>query len=171
MWRVARIAILTASDKGAAGDREDASGDLAERRCREGGHDVVARAIVADDREAIAAKLREWTDAELADWVITTGGTGLTERDVTPEATRDVAERDVPGVPVALWLEGLKKTPFAVLSRGIAVQRRKTVIVNLPGSPKAVAEGMDVLLPLFPHGTRLIAGPMEHVTPADSGRE
>ena len=104
MWRVARIAILTASDKGAAGDREDASGDLAERRCREGGHDVVARAIVADDREAIAAKLREWADAELADWVIATGGTGLTERDVTPGAARGGAESGSPGVAVGRWL-------------------------------------------------------------------
>lgn len=168
---MARVAILTASDKGAARERDDASGDLAERRCRDAGHEVVARAMVADDRAAIAAQLREWADGEVADWVVTTGGTGLTERDVTPEATKDVAERDVPGVPVALWVEGLKKTPYAVLSRGVAVQRRKTVIVNLPGSPKAVDEGMDVLLPLFPHVTRLVSAPMEHLTPADSGRE
>ncbi|MFN8507508.1 MAG: MogA/MoaB family molybdenum cofactor biosynthesis protein [Dehalococcoidia bacterium] len=167
---MARIAILTVSDSGAAGGREDASGDTAERRCIEAGHTVAARAIVADEREIIAAQLREWADSGIADWVVTTGGTGLTERDVTPEATRDVAERDVPGVPVALWVNGLKQTPFAVLSRGVAVQRKRTVIVNLPGNPKAVAEGMDVLLPLFPHAARLMAGPLEHTTPADSGR-
>ncbi|MCC6386295.1 MAG: MogA/MoaB family molybdenum cofactor biosynthesis protein [Dehalococcoidia bacterium] len=167
---MARIAILTVSDSGAAGGRGDVSGDTAERRCIAAGHTVAARAIVADERESIAARLREWADSGIADWVVTTGGTGLTERDVTPEATRDVAERDVPGVPVALWVNGLKQTPFAVLSRGVAVQRKRTVIVNLPGNPRAVAEGMDVLLPLFPHAARLMAGPMEHTTPADSGR-
>ncbi|MBI2766019.1 MAG: MogA/MoaB family molybdenum cofactor biosynthesis protein [Chloroflexi bacterium] len=164
-----RVAILTASDKGAAGERQDASGDLAERRLREGGHTVAARAIVADDREAIAAQLRAWADGTVAEVVITTGGTGLTERDVTPEATRDVAERDVPGLPVALAFEGLKKTPYAVLSRGIAVLRKRTLIVNLPGNPKAVDEGLDVLMPLLPHVGQLLAGPHEHRGDADTG--
>ncbi|MFN0094811.1 MAG: molybdenum cofactor biosynthesis protein B [Dehalococcoidia bacterium] len=164
-----RIAILTASDKGAAGAREDASGDLVERRCFEAGHAVVARTILPDDRDSIAAKLREWADEGKADIVITTGGTGLSPRDITPEATRDVAERDVPGIPAALWAEGLKKTPYAVLSRGIAVTRGRTLIVNLPGNPKAVAEGMDVLLSLLPHAGQLLAASMEHRTDADTG--
>src|SRR5260221_7238650 len=143
------VAILTCSDKGAAGAREDASGDVAKERVTMAGYEVAARAIVADDRGAIADLLRRWCDEAIATVVITTGGTGLSPRDITPEATRDVAERHVPGIPVALWVEGLKKTPFAVLSRGMAVTRRQTLIVNLPGNPKAVAEGMDVLVPLL----------------------
>jgi molybdenum cofactor synthesis domain-containing protein len=166
---MANVAILTASDKGAAGERQDLSGDLAERRLRDAGHRIAARVVVADEREAIAAQLRAWADDSVAEVVLTTGGTGLTERDVTPEATRDVAERDVPGLPVALALEGLKKTPYAVLSRGIAVLRKRTLIVNLPGNPKAVDEGLDVLLPLLPHIEQLLAGPHEHRGDADTG--
>lgn len=164
-----RVAILTCSDKGSAGGREDSSGDLAHARLVEAGHEVAARAIVPDDRELIASTLRDWCDTAAADVVITTGGTGLSPRDVTPEATRDIAERDVPGIPVALWLEGLKNTPFAVLSRGIAVVRARTLVVNLPGNPRAVAEGLDVLLPLIPHAARVLAEPVEHRTAADTG--
>ena len=164
-----RVAILTCSDKGAAGAREDGSGDLAERRLREAGLEIAARAILPDDRAIIAAQLRAWCDSGTATIVITTGGTGLSPRDITPEATRDVAERDVPGIPVALWLEGLKKTPYAVLSRGVAVTRKRTLIVNLPGNPKAVAEGLDVLLPLLPHIADVLSAPIEHRDDADSG--
>jgi molybdopterin adenylyltransferase len=166
---MARIAILTCSDKGAAGGRADSSGDLAEERCRAAGHHVVARLLVADDRDQIAATLASWADDGIADVVLTTGGTGLSPRDITPEATKDVAERDVAGIPVALWLEGLKKTPYAVLSRGVAVTRGRTLIVNLPGNPKAVAEGLDVLLPLLPHIADVLSLPLEHVTDADTG--
>ena len=164
-----RVAILTCSDKGAAGAREDVSGDLAERRLREAGLEIAARAILPDNRAIIAAQLRAWCDSGTATIVITTGGTGLSPRDITPEATRDVAERDVPGIPVALWLEGLKKTPYAVLSRGVAVTRKRTLIVNLPGNPKAVAEGLDVLLPLLPHIADVLSAPIEHRDDADSG--
>lgn len=164
-----RIAILTASDTGFAGGRLDASGDLAQSRCQAAGHEVVARTILADERAALAARLRAWSDENAADIIITTGGTGFTARDITPEATRDVAEREAPGIAIALAFEGLKKTPFAVLSRGIAVLRKRTLIVNLPGNPKAVDEGLDVLLPLLPHIQQLLAGPMEHRTGADSG--
>lgn len=159
---VARIAILTASDKGAAGQREDASGDLAQRRVEAEGHTVVHRTVVADDRAAIAAQLRGWCDGGTVDIVLTTGGTGLTARDCTPEATRDIAERDVPGVASALLINGLQKTPFAMVGRGIAVTRASTLVVNLPGAPKAVDEGLDVLLPLFDHISELLAGPVEH---------
>lgn len=159
---MARIAVLTASDRGASGDREDRSGAIIEERCREAGHPVVRREIVADDRRTIARILAEWCDAGLADLIITTGGTGLTSRDVTPEATRDVAERDVPGIPFALAVNGLAKTPLAALTRGIAVTRGNTLIVNLPGSPKAVSEGLDVVLPLVGHVADLLAGPVEH---------
>lgn len=159
---VVRIAVLTLSDQAAAGAREDVSGDRIAARAAEAGHDVVVRSLLADDREAIAATLRTWADGAAADVIITTGGTGLSARDVTPEATMDVAERDVPGIVLALHLEGLKKTPYAVLSRGVAVTRGATLIVNLPGNPKAVDEGMDVLLPLIPHIAELLAGPVEH---------
>lgn len=166
---VARIAILTSSDSGAAGDRDDLSGDLIARRAADAGHEVSARALLPDDRERIAGQLRAWCDGGIADVVITTGGTGFGPRDLTPEATRDIAEREAPGIAVALWLEGLKKTPYAVLSRGIAVTRGRTLVVNLPGNPKAVAEGMDVLLPLLPHISEVLCGPFEHVTDADTG--
>jgi molybdenum cofactor synthesis domain-containing protein len=157
-----RIGILTASDKGASGARDDTSGDVIAGLAEDAGHQVAIRAIVADEREVIAGTLRQWCDDALCDVIMTTGGTGLTPRDVTPEATRDVAERDVPGIPMALALAGLQKTPYAALTRGIAVTRGKTLIVNLAGSPKAVEEGMDVLLPLLAHIADLLAGPVEH---------
>ncbi len=159
---MARIAILTASDKGAAGEREDLSGQLIELRARSDGHEIARREIVADDRATIARYLAEWCDGRLADVIITTGGTGLTPRDVTPEATRDVAERDVPALPIALALAGLQNTPYAALTRGIAVTRGNTLIVNLPGSPKAVEEGLAVIMPLVEHIAELLAGPVEH---------
>jgi molybdenum cofactor synthesis domain-containing protein len=159
---MARIAVLTASDKGASGEREDVSGDTIERMATESGHQVVRRSVVADDRAAIAGILRRWADEGSCDVILTTGGTGLTPRDVTPEATRDIAEREVPGIPAALLLNGLQHTAFAALTRGLAVTRGNTLIVNLPGSPKAVAQGMDVLLPLLGHIAELLAGPVEH---------
>ncbi|MGK2963981.1 MAG: MogA/MoaB family molybdenum cofactor biosynthesis protein [Tepidiformaceae bacterium] len=159
---MARLAILTASDKGAAGLREDLSGDVIASRGAAAGHEVVARVITQDDATAISSQLARWCDDGIADVVVTTGGTGLTARDVTPEATRAVAERDVPGIPLALAINGLTKTPYAALTRGVAVTRGSTLIVNLPGSPKAVDQGMDVLLPLFAHIADLLAGPVEH---------
>lgn len=159
---MARIAILTASDKAAAGQRTDESGATIARMAREAGHEVVRQDIVADDRVLIAEHLRVWADDDLCDVIITTGGTGLTERDVTPEATRDVAEREVPGIAYALVANGLRYTPYAALTRGVAVTRGRCLIVNLPGNPKAVAQGMDVLLPLLSHVAELLAGPVEH---------
>lgn len=164
-----QIAILVASDKGAVGLRDDTSGAAIDARCREAGHNVVAWRVLPDDRVAIANQLAAWCDSGAARIVITTGGTGLGPRDITPEATRDVAERDVPGIPTLLAVEGLKKTPFAVLSRGIAVTRGQTLIINLPGNPKAVNEGLDVLLPLLEHAGRVLGEPVEHRTDADTG--
>jgi molybdenum cofactor synthesis domain-containing protein len=166
---VPRIAILTASDRATEGTREDTSGDVIARRAEEAGHEVVARTVSRDDHATIAGQLRAWADAGVADIIITTGGTGLGPRDVTPEATREVGERDVPGLPIALAHYGLTKTPFAVLSRGIAVTRRNALIVNLPGNPRACEEGMDVLLPLLKHIALMLAGPFEHRAAADSG--
>ncbi|HMO52998.1 MAG TPA: MogA/MoaB family molybdenum cofactor biosynthesis protein [Tepidiformaceae bacterium] len=159
---MARIAILTASDKGARGEREDVSGATIARLVTAGGHEVVRHDVVADSRALIAERLRVWADAGLCDVILTTGGTGLTERDYTPDATRDVAERDVPGIQVALIQKGLQFTPMAALTRGVAVTRGRTLIVNLPGSPKAVVQGMEVLLPLLEHVAELLAGPVEH---------
>jgi len=159
---MARVAVLTASDKGAAGERVDESGALLVRLLTEAGHAVIRHDIVADNRDLIAEHLRVWADDHLCDVILTTGGTGLTPRDVTPEATRDVAERDVPGIPIALIQNGLKFTPNSALTRGVAVTRANTLIVNLPGSPKAVTQGMEVLLPLLTHVAELLEGPHEH---------
>jgi molybdenum cofactor synthesis domain-containing protein len=117
---------------------------------------------VADTPQILPEHPRVWADGGLCDAILTPGGTGLTDRDVTPEATRDVAERDVPGIAYALVANGLQYTPYAALSRGIAVTRGRVLIVNLPGSPKAVAQGMEVLLPLLTHVGDLLQGPVEH---------
>lgn len=159
---MARVAVLTTSDKGAAGERTDESGQTIVRLLLEAGHEVMRHDVVPDDRDVIAEHLRVWADDGLADIIVTTGGTGLTARDVTPEATLEVAEREVPGIPLALVTNGLRYTPFAALTRGVAVTRGRTLIVNLPGSPKAVVQGMDVLLPLFSHVVELLEGPTEH---------
>ncbi len=162
---MARIAVLTASDKGSSGTREDSSGAAVRDMSEAAGHTVTASAILPDEREAIAKKLATWCDQGLADVVLTTGGTGLGARDVTPEATRGIGERDVPGIPAALMSAGLAHTPFAALSRGIAVTRGTTLIVNLPGSTRAVREGMEVLLPLLDHISDLLTGSLEHEGP------
>jgi molybdenum cofactor synthesis domain-containing protein len=159
---MSRICVLTCSDKGAAGERHDESGDTIVRMLQESGHEVMRRDVVADNRPIIAEHLRVWADGGLCDAILTTGGTGLTDRDVTPEATRDIAERDVPGIGYALVANGLQHTPYAALSRGVAVTRGRVLIVNLPGSPKAVAQGMEVLLPLLTHVGELLEGPVEH---------
>ncbi|MEO8538885.1 MAG: MogA/MoaB family molybdenum cofactor biosynthesis protein [bacterium] len=161
---MARIGVLTASDKAAAGEREDESGATLVRLLQEAGHEVMRKDVVADNRALIAEHLRVWADDGLCDVILTTGGTGLTERDVTPEATKDIAQREVPGIAFALVANGLQHTPYAALTRGLAVTRAKTLIVNLPGSPKAVAQGMDVLLPLLSHVAELLSGPVEHTT-------
>ena len=161
---MARVAVLTASDKGAAGERADESGEIIVRVLQEAGHEVLRHDIVPDNRALIAEHLRVWSDDGLCDVIITTGGTGLTERDVTPEATNDIAERHVPGIGYALVANGLKYTPYAALTRGLAVTRGQTLIVNLPGNPRAVTQGMDVLLPLLSHVAELLQGPVEHGT-------
>ena len=159
---MARVCVLTCSDGAAAGTRTDESGDTIVRMLLEAGHQVMRRDVVADVRPLIAEHLRVWADDGLCDIILTTGGTGLTERDVTPEATRDIAERDVPGIAYALVANGLRYTPHAALSRAVAATRGQVLIVNLPGSPKAVTQGMDVLLPLLSHVSELLKGPVEH---------
>ena len=158
-----RVGVLTISDRGAAGVYEDKSGPLAaELLSSAAGWAVERTAIIPDDHETIARTLRNWCDAGL-ELILTSGGTGFAPRDVTPEATRSVIDRDAPGIAEALRAASLKMTPHAMLSRAVAGLRGNTLIVNLPGNPKAVRENMAVLLPILPHALDLLAGrPTEH---------
>jgi molybdenum cofactor synthesis domain-containing protein len=157
-----RVALLTVSDKGSRGERADTSGDAITEMITRSGGEIVGRDIVPDERETIAARLGAWCDAGTIDVIITTGGTGLAARDVTPEATRDVAERDVPGIAEAMRAEGLRHTPRAMLSRGLAVVRGSTLIINLPGSEKGVRESLGAVIGVLPHAVELLRGVTEH---------
>jgi molybdopterin adenylyltransferase len=161
MHRV-RLAVLTVSDAAARGEREDTSGDAIEHWGRAAGYEIVARDVVPDEQDRVLARLVSWIDGALTDLVITTGGTGFTERDVTPEATRAAIEREAPGIAEALRLAGSASTPFAWLSRGVAGIRGRSLIVNLPGSTSAVRDGLEVLRPLVPHAVQLLAGRDTH---------
>lgn len=152
-----RSAILTISDKGFRGERADVSGDVIDEEARSIGT-VIAREIVSDDYDKIVNELKRMADELDADLILTTGGTGLGPRDVTPEATEAVIDKPVPGIPYAMLQSGLAKTPHAMLSRATAGIRGKTLIINLPGSPKAVKEGLDSILPALPHAVEVIRG-------------
>jgi molybdopterin adenylyltransferase len=147
-----RAAVLTVSDKGAAGLREDASGAVLEESLRGMGVAVVSRAIVPDERELIASALRHLADETETNLVLTTGGTGFTSRDVTPEATLDVIDRLAPGFVEAMRLLSLQKTPHAMLSRAVSGLRGRTLIVNMPGSPRACGEQFEMIEAALPHG-------------------
>ncbi len=152
-----RVAVVTASDRGARGERADESGRVIEDLIVTLGWEVVDIRIVPDDIEVLIETLVELCD-DKADLVLTTGGTGFALRDNTPEATLTVIERQVPGLAEAMRAETSKKTPRAILSRGVAGIRKRTLIVNLPGSPKAVRECLEVILPALPHGLEILTG-------------
>ncbi|MBM4029779.1 MAG: MogA/MoaB family molybdenum cofactor biosynthesis protein [Planctomycetes bacterium] len=153
-----RAAIVTVSDSCAQGQRQDASGPALREILAAAGYEVCAEQIVPDDRDAIMRVLVRLSDEAGCDLVFTTGGTGLGPRDVTPEATGAVCDRLVPGLAELMRSEGFKKTPRAMLSRGVAALRGRTLVINLPGSPKAVRESLAAILDLLPHAVEMMRG-------------
>jgi len=153
-----RVAILTVSDSVAANKREDLSGPALRAACEKLGWSVVSTLVVADESPVLQARLIELVDAGLADIILTTGGTGLGPRDVTPEATASVCSRLVPGLGEKMRLAGAERNPHAALSRALAGARRKTLIVNLPGSPKGAVESLDAVAALLPHAVEVLRG-------------
>ena len=151
-------AILTISDKGARGEREDKSGPVLCELAAEHGYQVVYTAIIPDEKDQIQAELIKCSDELHVNLVLTTGGTGFSPRDVTPEATLAVVERETRGIPEAMRMESMKITPRGCLSRSAAGIRGRSLIINLPGSPKACQECMDVFLDTIPHGLDLLRG-------------
>jgi molybdenum cofactor synthesis domain-containing protein len=153
-----RAAVLTVSDRSARGERADESGAVLAELLREAGVEVVAREVVSDEPGPLAARLRELADRVDVNLLLTTGGTGLGPRDNTPEATRAVLEREVPGLPEAMRAETLRQTPTAMLSRGVCGVRSGALVVNLPGSPKAVRECFAVIRPVLAHAVATLSG-------------
>lgn len=150
-----KAAIITASDKGAQGLRKDLSGPCIKKILEEANYEVVSIDILPDDRNLIADKLIELSDRKIP-LILTTGGTGFAPRDNTPEATRDVIEKETPGISEAIRAESLKITPRAMLSRAVSGIRKQSLIINLPGSPKAVRECLDFILPTLEHGLNIM---------------
>jgi len=154
--------VVTISDSTARGEREDRSGPVLRDRAVQAGWQVAESEVVEDDRKAITRLLADLADRRGVSLILTTGGTGVAARDVTPEATRAVVEREIPGLAELMRAEGRRFTPRAVLSRGIAGTRGRTLIVNLPGSPKGAVESFDAVAGLVPHIVDLLEGRTEH---------
>ena len=150
-------AVITVSDMGSRGLRQDTSGPAVRAMLEEAGFSVAHTAILPDEMEQISAELRDCADRRRIDLIVTTGGTGLSPRDVTPEATRAVLEREIPAIPVAMWMEGLKVTPRAMLSRAVAGIRGSSLLLNLPGSERAARENLAAVIEALEHGLHMIA--------------
>jgi molybdenum cofactor synthesis domain-containing protein len=160
------LGILTISDKGWQGQRYDESGKVIRNSPFVLDNSVVKYEVIPDETDIIANKLAEWADEGKVDIILTTGGTGLGPRDVTPEATLSIVDKVVPGLTEAMRAETFKKTPFALLSRAVAGVRGKCLIINLPGSPKAVRECLEIVLPAIPHAVEILKGEVtEHALP------
>ena len=156
-----QAAVITLSDKGAKGLREDKSGPAIAKRLRDSGYEVIEQFMISDDQELLTHHLIRLCDQRKPDLILTTGGTGFSERDRTPEATLAVAERNAPGIAEAIRAASMKITKHAMLSRTVSVIRGKTLIINLPGSPKACMESMDVFMDAIPHAMGLLRGEVQ----------
>ena len=153
-----KVGILTLSDKGSKGEREDLSGKALKDFSEVEGWKVIKYEIIPDEKEQIVKILKIWVDKENLDFIITTGGTGVYPRDVTPEATKEVIEKEIPGIPEYIRYISYPLTPMAALTRGVAGIRKKTLIINLPGSPKAIKEIFPKLIPIIKHAIEKIKG-------------
>ena len=153
-----RAAIITSSDSGYRGEREDLSGPAIREILEREGYQVVSMEILPDDRIMLGEKMKEISDNDLAELILTTGGTGFSQRDVMPEATEDIIERRVPGIPEAMRAYSMTITKRAMLSRAAAGIRKKTLIINLPGSPKAVRESLEYIIGDLDHGIEILTG-------------
>lgn len=151
-----KVAILTLSDKGSKGERKDTSGPAIEKLVKKINAEIIHSEILPDEKALIRKRLVAL--CKKADLVLTTGGTGVSPRDVTPDATREVIKYEIPGIAEAMRLEGLKKTPYSMISRAVAGVRNRTLIINLPGSPKAVKENLSTILPVISHTIEKIQG-------------
>jgi len=159
------LGILTISDKGSQGQRYDESGKTIKNSPLVLDNSVLKYEVIPDEMDIIASKLAEWADEGKVDVILTTGGTGLAERDVTPEATLSIVDKVVPGFTEAMRIQAFKATPFAILSRAMAGVRGKCLIINLPGSPKAVRECLEIVSPAIPHAVEILRGEVtEHAT-------
>ena len=153
-----RVAVITSSDSGYAGQREDLSGPIIKKIMEENGYEVVRMTLLPDERELLSEEMKKIADEGIAELILTTGGTGFAPRDCMPEATNDIIDRAVPGIPEAMRAFSMTITPRAMLSRAAAGIRKQTLIINMPGSPKAVQESLEYLLPSLQHGLEILTG-------------
>lgn len=167
-----RIGIVTVSDRSSTGEREDKSGSILKELGQQIGGNITAYKIIPDEMSKIEETLVFLADVKQCDLILTTGGTGLTARDVTPEATQSVIHKEVPGIPEAMRMETFKQTKMSILSRAVAGIRGKTLIINFPGSPKAIKECFDVIEPVLPHALQLLRGNSDHTAQSvDTSRD